>query len=79
MGIAAKGGDPEGVVVIGFIPWDSVTCVVLQVESPNLIGFVDAFGERGIKASICEPDYGPVFAATVETIQFACDNYIPQG
>ena len=77
--IAAKGGDAEGVVVIGFIPWDSVTCVVLQEESPNLVGFVDAFGERGIKASICEPDYGPVFAATVETIQFACDNYIPQG
>jgi hypothetical protein len=66
-------------VVIGFIPWGDVSCVVFDAESPNLIGFVDSFGGQGIKASICEPDFGPVFASTVETIQFTCDNFIPQG
>jgi hypothetical protein len=77
--IAAKGGNPAAVVVIGFIPWMSIACVPLGLESPNLIGFVDAFGDQGIKASICEPDFGPIFASTIETIQFTCDNYIPQG
>jgi hypothetical protein len=77
--IAAKGGNPEAVVVIGFIPWSDLSCVVFNVESPNLVNFVDAFGDQGIKASICEDDFGPVFASTVETIQFTCDNYIPQG
>ena len=75
--IDAKGGNPEAVVVIGFIPWMDITCN--GAESPNLIGFLDSFGEQGIKASICEPDFGPVFESTVETIQFTCDNYIPQG
>lgn len=77
--IDAKGGNTEAVVVIGFIPWNNVGCVTFGIESPNLIGFVDAFGDQGIKASICEPDFGPVFASTVETIQFTCDNFIPQG
>jgi hypothetical protein len=76
--IEAKGGNPEAVVVIGFIPWQSVACV-FGGESPNLIEFVDSFGDQGIKASICEPDFGPIFTSTIETIQFTCDNYIPQG
>ena len=77
--IESKGGNPEAVVVIGFIPWSNITCVPLNIESPNLINFVDSFGDQGIKASICEPDFGPIFASTVETIQFTCDNYIPPG
>jgi hypothetical protein len=77
--IDAKGGNPEAVVVIGFIPWSDISCVPLTVESPNLINFVDSFGDQGIKASICEDDFGPVFASTVETIQFTCDNFVPQG
>ena len=77
--IDAKGGNAEAVVVIGFIPWSDVSCVPIGIESPNLIGFVDSSGDQGIKASICEPDFGPVFASTVETIQFTCDNFVPQG
>ncbi len=77
--LAAKDNNPEAVVVIGFIPWQDVSCVPLTAESPNLIGFVDAFGEQGIKASICEPDYGPVFQSTLETIKTTCDNFVPQG
>ncbi len=77
--LAAKDGNPEAVVVIGFIPWQDVSCVPLTSESPNLINFVDAFGEQGIKASVCAPDYGPVFQSTLETIKTTCDNFAPQG
>ena len=77
--LAAKNDNPEAVVVIGFIPWQDVSCVPLTAESPNLINFVDAFGEQGIKASVCEPDYGPVFQSTLDTIKTTCDNFVPQG
>ena len=75
--IAAKGGDVESIVVIGFIPWMDTFCN--GGPSPNLIGFMDAFGDQGVKASICEPDFGPVFASTIETIETTCDNFVPQG
>jgi hypothetical protein len=77
--IDAKNGDPEAMVVIGFIPWNDISCVPLTLESPNLIGFVDAFGKQGVKASICEPDFGPIFAQTVETIVTTCQNFDPPG
>lgn len=76
--IAAKNGDPEALVVIGFIPWMNLTCV-FGAESPNLIGFVDSFGPQGVKASICEPDFGPIFASTIETIVTTCENFDPPG
>lgn len=75
--IAAKGGDPEAVVVIGFVPWGDVSCTGGQ--SPNLIGFVESFGDQGVLASICSPDFGPVFAQTVETIETTCDAFVPPG
>jgi hypothetical protein len=74
--IAAKNNDPESLVVIGFIPWGDLSCV-FGGDSPNLIGFIDSFGDQGVKASICEPDFGPIFAATVETIETTCANFIP--
>ncbi len=75
--IAAKNDDPEAMVVIGFVPWMNLTCT--GMESPNLIGFVESFGEQGVLASICEPDYGPVFAETIETIVTTCENFDPPG
>jgi hypothetical protein len=73
--VEGKNGNEEAIVVIGFIPWSNVACTA--AESPNLIGFVDAFGERGVKASVCEPDYGPIFAMAIETIQGTCSNFTP--
>ncbi|MGH1342508.1 MAG: hypothetical protein ACRBN8_13190 [Nannocystales bacterium] len=76
--VAAKGGDVESVVMIGFVPLDpAATCTF--GTSPNLIGFVEEFGEQGVLASICEPDYAPIFASSIETIETTCDNFIPQG
>ncbi|MBL4687311.1 MAG: hypothetical protein JKY37_22125, partial [Nannocystaceae bacterium] len=75
--VAAKGGDVESIVVIGFVPWMDTTCN--GGASPNLIGFISQFAGQGVLASICEPDYGPVFASTIATIQTTCDNFVPQG
>jgi len=75
--IAAKNGDPEALVVVGFVPWMNVGCVVFGIESPNLIGFVESFGDQGVLASICEPDFGPAFAGAVSTIVSTCENFEP--
>ena len=76
--IAAKSGDPEALVVIGFLPWTNVACVA-GGESPNTIGYIESFGEQGVLASVCEPDYGPIFASTIETIVTTCENFDPPG
>jgi len=75
--IAAKNDDPEALVVIGFVPWMDVGCVVFGIDSPNLIGFVESFGDQGVLNSICEPDFGPAFAETVSTIVTTCENFEP--
>ena len=76
--IAAKGGEVESIVMIGFVPTpDDLSCTF--VDSPNLVGFIEEFGEQGVLASVCEDDYGPVFASTISTIETTCDNFVPQG
>lgn len=42
-------------------------------------GFIDSFGDQGVKASICEPNVAPVFAQTVETIMTTCEGFDPPG
>ena len=82
---SAKHGDPSGVVVIGFVPWGELSCVCpwccpgpgCNEPSENLIGFVDSFDERGILASVCESDYGPIFADAIETIDATCRDFAP--
>jgi len=48
--IAAKNDDPEAMVVIGFVPWMNTSCVYQDIESPNLIGFIQEFGDQGVLA-----------------------------
>ena len=72
----AKNGNEDALVVIGFIPWMNVACNG-GLESPNLIGFVDSFGDQGIKASVCEADYAPLFADTILTIEGTCAGFTP--
>lgn len=76
--VAAKGGDVESVVMIGFVHADAAAPCTFAV-SPNLVTFIEEFGEQGVLASICEPDYAPIFASSIETIESTCDNFIPQG
>lgn len=78
--LAAKGGDPEALVVIGFVPWDDISCIYTHSgESPNLIHFVQSFGAQGVLASICEPTFGPIFADAVDTIVSTCENFPAPG
>jgi hypothetical protein len=85
--LAAKAGNPEAVVVLGFIPWGDLSCVCpwccpgegCNAPSPNLIGFVESFGDQGVLASVCEPDFGPIFAATIDTIDATCAGFEPPG
>jgi len=74
--VAAKGGDVEALVMVGFVPWMDLSCV-FGGESPNLISFIESFGEQGVLASICEPDFGPIFADAVATIVTTCENFDP--
>ncbi|MCA9711871.1 MAG: VWA domain-containing protein [Myxococcales bacterium] len=69
----AKNGDPEAVVVIGFVPYDDTSCTFMNLESPNLIDFVMSFGDQGVLASICEADFGPTFSSAVQTIVTSCE------
>ncbi len=73
--VAAKNGDPEAMVVVGFVPWMNTTCVFQNLESPNLISFVEDFGDQGLLASICEPDFGPALADAVATIVTTCEEF----
>lgn len=77
--VAAKGGNTDATVVIGFVPFDEVWCMTIEIESPNLIDFVDSFGSRGILQSVCSPDYGESFANTIATIHSTCDDFVPVG
>jgi hypothetical protein len=70
----AKNNNETAVLIIGFIPWMNLICNG-GLESPNLINFVDSFGEQGVKVSVCEPDYGPVFASTIDAIEGTCENF----
>jgi len=72
----AKNNNETAVLIIGFIPWMNVVCNG-GAESPNLIGFIDSFGENGVKVSVCEPDYAPIFASTIEAIEGTCENFAP--
>ena len=74
--MAAKNNNETAVLVIGFIPWMNVICNGGS-ESPNLIGFIDSFGEHGVKVSVCEPDYAPIFASTIDAIEGTCENFAP--
>ena len=78
--LAAKNGDPAALVVIGFVPWNDISCIYTHPgESPNLIEFVQSFGSQGVLASICEPNFGPIFAEAVNTIVNTCDNFPTPG
>jgi hypothetical protein len=77
--VDAKHGDEAATVVIGFVPWQDLSCLVYEVDSPNLVGFVESFGDRGVLASVCDPDYTSIFASTVATIQTTCQEFTPAG
>lgn len=80
--IAAKGGYEENAVALGFISAGNTWCIPNGwngYEAPNLISFVEDFGERGLVANVCEPDYGPIFQDFLGTVIDACDGFVEPG
>jgi len=73
--VAAKGGDVDSIVMIGFVPMLPLGCTF--AENTNLIDFVERFGDQGILANVCESDFAPVFTHTVDTIVSTCENFAP--
>lgn len=84
--VAAKGGNPNAVVVLGLIGDTGTPGALCQplvdIEgaepSPRLIEFVEMF-TRGSWGSVCSPDYDAFFQAAVSSIDTACDDFVPPG
>ncbi len=81
--VAAKQGDNEAIVVTGLIPQPLAGCVGAgmagDINGAHWDEFIGLWGERGIKGSVCEPDYAPFFAKAVAIIDETCDNFTPPG
>ena len=85
--IAAKGGDPDAVVLIGLIgdtDLPGAQCAPLDPGgttgaegAPRLRQFVEGLGTQGLWDSVCLPDYGPLFDQAVGLIDTTCDGFIP--
>ncbi|MEM6995472.1 MAG: hypothetical protein AAF721_33490 [Myxococcota bacterium] len=84
--VAAKSGDAEAVVVLGLVGDTDVEGGVCQPldggegaePAPVLRQFVQAFPHH-VLGSVCAPDYAPFFQAAVDVIDFACDEFDPEG
>jgi len=80
-----KHGDADAVVVLGLFGDNDEPgglCTPLSHDfatgaepAPRLRAFVEMWGERGHIGSVC----APFFAAAVDTIGQACDDFVPQG
>jgi hypothetical protein len=88
--VAAKGGNESAVVMLGLIsdshlaegvctPTDPMLGSGGAEPSPRLWSFVESFGDRGVLGSVCEPDYAPFFQRAIDVIDFACEEYVPEG
>jgi hypothetical protein len=85
--VAAKNGDPTAVVVLGLVGDTDVPGAICEPiadvfgaePAPRLRQFVELFGDRGIWASVCSPDYTPFFEQAVGLIDAACDEFEPPG
>lgn len=87
--IAAKGGNPDAVVVLGLIgdgDQPNGQCAAGDPNnggngaeaSPRLRAFVEGF-PNGRVGSVCAADYTPFFVEAVSVIDTACDEFVPEG
>ena len=75
--LAAKGGDPSAVVVLGLGP-GGPGC---GGGGNHWLEFVELWGDNGIHGPVCStaPEYIDFFANAVATIDQACDDFDPPG
>jgi hypothetical protein len=73
--VAAKNGNEDAIVMIGLLS-EGNGCFE---PTDNYEAWVESFGDHGLVSSICDVDYGPVFAEGVGIIDQACDDFVPEG
>ena len=74
--VAAKAGDPAGVVVLGLGPADPA-CT--QNGGEHWLEFVELWGDNGLHGPICgtAEEYVSFFQNSVATIDQACEKFVP--
>jgi hypothetical protein len=88
--VAAKGGDETAIVMLGLLATEEGGDVAEYcghgsdpifgvAAAEKFIEFVGLFGDRGLIADTCEPDYTPFFSEAVGLIDQACDEFTPPG
>jgi hypothetical protein len=78
--VEAKGGNPEHVVFLGISGSETCTGPYGGAEpSPNMQSVVNEFAsyDRGIYWDLCQGDLEGAFALGIETLDQACDDWIP--
>lgn len=87
--VAAKGGDPKNVVVLGLVgtkddnecdpllkPEENLDVEGAQI-SERLVKFVKMFKKRGVVGDVCAKNYGDFFRKAVSVIDLACEEKPP--
>jgi hypothetical protein len=81
--VALKGGDDNGVVMVGLInDYEEPGAVCLDPPplavrgAVNLRDFVSSFSRHEL-GSVCSPDYNAPLSSAVATITAACDQFVP--
>jgi hypothetical protein len=67
--VETKGGHPENVAVVALTP----------DHSDELVKFTQLFGMNAFRGDIAADDYGPLLVQAIDTISYACENFIPEG
>ncbi|MEZ4451130.1 MAG: hypothetical protein R3B09_16750 [Nannocystaceae bacterium] len=83
--VSAKKGDDIGIVVLGLFGDNDQPNPICQdlnesngaEASPRLNQFVDLFGPKGIKGSVCADNYDAFFQQAVSLIDTTCDDFVP--
>lgn len=73
--VALKDDDETAVAVVGLVAMEPLDCIFWQEENENLIGLIDDFGTHGLRASVCEEDWGPTLSAGVELLAQTCADW----
>ncbi|HWB77774.1 MAG TPA: hypothetical protein VG755_22560 [Nannocystaceae bacterium] len=80
--VAAKGGDPSAVVVLGFTPhWDDCRPEDNDDKGIEWQQFVELWGDHGLHGNVCSTaeEYASFFQQAVSVIDGACDEFEPPG
>lgn len=76
--VAAKGGNPDAVAVVGLTPnFDGCRPNNKPNAGAHWSEFIQLWGDHGLEGSVCEADYGPFFDQAIGIIDETCDEFTP--